>query len=156
MDRERVPTSRKKKAVAKKQKKKSIKKAAPAKHREIGKSKKTEAKRLSAVAASIVQRSETRAEPQVRERPVITLENIRGETVIGDLLVAFPWTREVLVRKGLGLGAEDAGYIYMSLEAFSAMNGLSVENLVEDVVVVAKEPPSQQLVQPLVASAPTA
>jgi hypothetical protein len=91
----------------------------------------------------------------VRERARITLETIRGETVIGDLLVAFPWTREVLVRKGLRLEAEEAGDIYMSLEAFSAMNGLSVETLVEDVVVVARVPPSQPSAPALVAAPAT-
>lgn len=142
----------KKRVAVKKQKKKALKKTGPTKHRDPDKSKKTDSKRSSLMPSSIVPRADSRPTPRLRERVVVTLENIRGETVIGDLLVAFPWTREVLVKKGLRLEAEDAGDIYMSLEAFSAMNGLIVENLVEDVVVVAKEPPSQQPTQPLVAA----
>jgi hypothetical protein len=82
----------------------------------------------------------------------ITIENIRGDTAIGDLLVAFPRTREVLVKKGLRLEAEDAGDIYMNLDAFSAMNGLKTENLVQELVETAKEPapqpPAVQLAAP--------
>src|SRR5205807_6901723 len=82
-------------------------------------------------------------ERPIRERPRITVENIRGDTAIGDLLVTFPRTRDVLVRKGLRLEAEDAGDIYMTLDAFSAMNGLKAESLVQELVEVAKEPPPQ-------------
>ncbi|HEX9428830.1 MAG TPA: hypothetical protein VF944_00480 [Candidatus Bathyarchaeia archaeon] len=82
-------------------------------------------------------------EPPARERYRITIENIRGDTSIGDLLVAFPRTREILVKRGLRLEAEDAGDIYMNLDAFSAMNGLKTENLVQELVETAKEPPSQ-------------
>jgi hypothetical protein len=64
--------------------------------------------------------------------------------VIGDLLVSFPRTREVLVRNGLKLEAEDAGDIYMTLDAFSALNELKTEILVQDLVSIAKEPPLQQ------------
>jgi len=74
----------------------------------------------------------------------ITLDNIRAETAIGDLLVAFPRTREVLARNGLRLEAEDAGDIYMSVEAFSALNGLKAESLVQELIDIAKEPPAQQ------------
>jgi|GEM_PF-5215565 len=86
-------------------------------------------------------------EPTVRETVRITSENIRGETAIGDLLVAFPWTRDVLVKNGLRLEAEDAGDIYMTIEAFSALNGLKAENLVQDLVVIARVPPIQQPVR---------
>jgi|SRR2546421_808387 len=85
-----------------------------------------------------------RVEQPVKESVRITIENIRGETPIGDLLVAFPRTREVLVRNGLRLEAEDAGDIYMTLDAFSALNGLKAESLVQDLVEIAKEPPIQQ------------
>jgi hypothetical protein len=78
-----------------------------------------------------------------REHYRITIENIRGDTAIGDLLVAFPRTREVLAKKGLRLEAEDAGDIYMNLDAFSAMNGLKTENLVHELVETAKEPAPQ-------------
>jgi len=83
------------------------------------------------------------AAPPAREHYRITIENIRGDTSIGDLLVAFPRTREILVKKGLRLEAEDAGDIYMNLEAFSAMNGLKTESLVQELVETAKEPSSQ-------------
>jgi hypothetical protein len=79
-------------------------------------------------------------QPEVRERYVITVENIRGDTAIGDLIVTFPRTRDVLARKGLRLEAEDAGDIYMTLDVFSAMNGLETANLVQEIVEVAKEP----------------
>jgi hypothetical protein len=90
-----------------------------------------------------------RIEQPAKESAKITIENIRGETAIGDLLVAFPRTREVLVRNGLRLEAEDAGDIYMTLDAFSALNGLKTESLVQDLVVIAKEPPLQQPVPQL-------
>jgi hypothetical protein len=96
-------------------------------------------------------------EPTARESYRITVENIRGETVIGDLLVAFPRTREVLVRNGLKLEAEDAGDIYITLDAFSALNGLQTEILVRDLVGIAKESPPQQVAnQPIhqIATAP--
>lgn len=111
-------------------------------------------------------RAESRkAEPRILVQPIpqvesaatepvrISVQNIRGETAIGDLLVAFPRTREVLVRNGLRLEAEDAGDIYMTLDAFSAMNGLKTESLVQDLVDIAKEPPVQQPV-PQLATAP--
>jgi|SRR5712664_1740307 len=90
-------------------------------------------------------------ERPTRERSRITVENIRGDTAIGDLLVTFPRIRDVLVRKGLRLEAEDAGDIYMTLDAFSAMNGLKVESLVQELVEAAKEPPPQQPVAQLLA-----
>ena len=90
-------------------------------------------------------------ERPVRERSRLNVENIRGDTAIGDLLVTFPRIRDVLVRKGLRLEAEDAGDIYMTLDAFSAMNGLKAENLVQELVEAAKEPPPQQPVTQLVA-----
>jgi hypothetical protein len=93
-----------------------------------------------------------RVEHFFKENVRITVENIRGETAIGDLLVAFPRTREVLVRNGLRLEAEDAGDIYMTLDAFSALNGLKTDSLVRDLVDIAREPPPQvpgpQLVAP--------
>jgi hypothetical protein len=92
-----------------------------------------------------------RIEPRARESDRITVENIRGETAIGDLLVAFPRTREVLVRNGMKLEAEDAGDIYMTLDAFSALNGLKTESLVQDLVSIAKEPSPQQAVNQLAA-----
>src|SRR6266700_7256760 len=93
-------------------------------------------------------------ERPVRERSRITVENIRGDTAIGDLLVTFPRIRDVLVRKGLRLEAEDAGDIYMTLDAFSAMNDLKTEKLVIEIVEVAKQPIPQPVAPQLVA-APT-
>ncbi len=92
-----------------------------------------------------------RLEPPAQKHVTITIENIRGETVIGDLLVAFPRTREVLVRNGMRLEAEDAGDIYMTLDAFSALNGLKAESLVQDLIGVANELPPQQPVPQLAA-----
>jgi len=89
-------------------------------------------------------------EPPVRERVVITAENIRGDTAIGDLLVTFPQTRQILASKGLRLEAEDAGDIYMTLDVFSAMNGLKTEGLLQDLVEVAKRPATPPLQAPLV------
>jgi hypothetical protein len=83
----------------------------------------------------------------VRESYRITVENIRAETVIGDLLVAFPRTRDLLARNGLKLEAEDAGDIYITLEAFSALNGLKTELLVRDLVGIARESILQQAAQ---------
>ena len=134
------PTAIKKKVVVRNRKKKVARKSGPTKHRNVEKPRMIEPETLP-------------AEPLLdAERLVVTLESIGGETVIGDLLVAFPWTRDVLVKKGLRLEAEDAGDIYMSLEAFSAMNSVSVSNLVEEVVVVAREPPPQHSIPPLVAA----
>ena len=94
-----------------------------------------------------------RVEQPAREPIRITIRNIRGETAVGDLLVAFPRTREVLVRNGLRLEAEDAGDIYLTLDAFSAMNGVKTESLVEDLIDIASEPPVQQPL-PQLAAAP--
>src|SRR3989475_6887782 len=114
--------------------------------------KRAETKKPPAVTRHIAHQSVS-LEPPARERYVITVENIRGDTSIGDLLVTFPRTREVLVRNGLRLEAENAGDIYMTLDAFSAMNGLKMETLVHDIVDIAKESPLQQPV-PQVAAAP--
>src|SRR5713226_1005722 len=127
------------------------KKSKPAKSVKVGRvKKKTETKKPPALAPQVAQKP-IKVEPPARERYVITAESIRGDTAIGDLLVTFPRTRDVLVRKGLRLEAEDAGDIYMTLDAFSAMNGLKTEILVLDVVEVAKEPLPQSPVAQLVA-----
>ncbi len=140
------------------------KKIAQGKAKKRPKSKAKAAKQPKAKIAS--KKAESRkAEPRVLVQPItqveraatepvrISVQIIRGETAIGDLLVAFPRTREVLVRNGLRLEAEDAGDIYMTLDAFSAMNGLKTESLVQDLVEIAKEPPVQQSV-PQLATAP--
>jgi hypothetical protein len=116
-----------------------------AKHSKVHKlPKKTEAKKTETL---IPTRPTTFTESRAQSDYIVTVENIRGETVIGDLLVAFPRTREVLVRNGLKLEADDAGDIYITLDAFSALNGLKTEILVQDLVGIARESPLQQPVQ---------
>ena len=133
--------------------KKGAKKPKPARLLKTSKvRKKNETKKPLEVLRQVGQQS-TSVEPPARERVVITVENIQGDTAIGDLLVTFPRTREVLVRKGLRLEAEDAGDIHMTLDVFSAMNGIRTETLVEELVEIAKEPLPQP-VAPIVA-APT-
>jgi hypothetical protein len=136
-----------KRRISPRRAKKGGKKAKPAKPAKLVKTgqvrKRIETKKPPAVFKQVVQEPIS-VEPPARERLVITVENIRGETAIGDLLVTFPRTREVLVRKGLRLEAEDAGDIYLTLDAFAAMNGLKTESLVEELVEVAKEPLPQQ------------
>jgi hypothetical protein len=140
-----------KKRVARGKGRKAGKKPKPAKHVKTRRLlKKAEAKAAS-VAPSKISQEPFRVEPPARERRSITVENIRGDTVVGDLLVTFPRTREVLATNGLKLEAEDAGDIYMTLDAFSAMNGLKTERLVEELVEAARESSPQQSVPQLVA-----
>lgn len=126
---------------------KKTKTSKPAKTPKI--KKKLEKPRASAPKSQLPETSPASL-PRVRERYVVTIESIRGDTAIGDLIVTFPRTRDVLARKGLRLEAEDAGDIYMTLDVFSAMNGLETANLVEEIVQVAKEPvtPAPQLIAP--------
>ncbi len=79
----------------------------------------------------------------------IELEKISGETTIGDLIVAFPRTRSVLMKQGLSFGVEDAGYIYMTLNVFSALHGLTVNSLITELVAASKELPSPPTTQPI-------
>ena len=144
-----MPSKRKNERVN--TKKKAGKKTKPAKRAKAQIAlKKTETKKPE---ASFSIQQVVRVEPAVQEKVRITIENIRGETAIGDLLVSFPRTREVLARNGLRLEAEDAGDIYMTIDAFAALNGLKAESLVQDLVVIAKEPPPQQHI-PTLAAAP--
>lgn len=125
--------------------KRTGKKAKPAKPPKVLKAKKKIEKSKSPLLESPIGEHQTNdLEPAVRERYVITVEDIRGDTSIGDLIVFFPRTRDVLARKGLRLEAEDAGDIYMTLDAFSAMNGIEIRSLVQEIVEVAKAPPIQQ------------
>jgi hypothetical protein len=141
----------KRRGAASKAKKGKAKKAKPAKPVRFDKAQKRAETKHVATPAPLARQPLT-IEPSAVEHYKITVENIRGDTAIGDLLVAFPRTREVLVKKGLRLEAEDAGDIYMNLEAFSAMNGLKTEALVQELVETAKEPafqpPAVQLVAP--------
>ena len=68
---------------------------------------------------------------------------IEGGTVLGDLMVVFPRTREVLKKYGLNLDVEEAGDIYMSLEAYSALKGLKMEALIQELEIASKELPPQ-------------
>lgn len=94
---------------------------------------------------------------QAHQGPTIQVVSIDGETTIGDLLVAFPKTRDVLMKHGLRFDVEEAGYLYMTLSVFSAIHGHSTNTLVEQLVVVSKEPPPQPTQQPLrpIAAAPS-
>src|SRR2546428_6802822 len=71
----------------------------------------------------------------------VTVDRIEGETIIGDLIVVFPWTRETLFKHGLNLDVDEAGDIYMSLGAFAAIHGLKTESLVRELVEVSRQPP---------------
>ncbi len=85
-----------------------------------------------------------------QEISVFSIEpsSISGDTTIGDLIVAFPRTRHVLMKHGLRFDVEEAGYIYMTLNVFSALQGLGLNNLIQELVSTSKEPPPQPLSQP--------
>ena len=87
----------------------------------------------------------------------IFLDRIDGDTIIGDLMVVFPRTREVLRKHGLRLDVEEAGDIYMTLDAFAALQGVNTETLIRELVEASKElpPPAPQPV-PQLAAPPTA
>jgi len=87
----------------------------------------------------------------VRERPnfKIMIERIHGGTVLGDLMVVFPRTRDVLKKYGLNLEVDEAGDIYMSLEAFAALRGLKTELFIQELEAASKEPPPTPGVPPL-------
>jgi hypothetical protein len=89
------------------------------------------------------------ASHQGQRGPSIEIRSIDGETTIGDLIVAFPRTRDVLMKHGLRFDVEEAGYLYMTLSVFSAIHGHSTSSLVEQLVVVSKEPPPPPAVLPL-------
>lgn len=84
----------------------------------------------------------------------MSVDGIRGETVIGDLIVVFPRTREVLRKHGLRLDVEQAGDIYMTLDAFAALQGFKPENLIHELKEASKEPPPPQQM-PQVVTPPT-
>ena len=82
----------------------------------------------------------------------IIVNRIQGETIIGDLIVVFPRTREVLKQHGLNLDVEEAGDIYMSLDAFAALQGLKTDVLVQELELASKTPPPLQPPIPAVAA----
>jgi hypothetical protein len=71
----------------------------------------------------------------------VAVDRIEGETIIGDLIVVFPWTRETLLKHGLNLDVDEAGDIYMSLGAFAAIHGLKTESFIHELVEVSRQPP---------------
>ena len=87
----------------------------------------------------------------VREKPnfKILIERIHGGTVVGDLMVVFPRTRDVLKKYGLNLEVDEAGDIYMSLEAFAALRGLKTELFIQELEAASKLPPPTPGVPPL-------
>jgi hypothetical protein len=94
---------------------------------------------------------------QDQRTPSIDVRRIDGETTIGDLIVTFPRTRDVLMKHGLRFDVEEAGYLYMTLSVFSAIHGHSTSSLVEQLVTVSREPPPQPPPQPMrpIAATPT-
>ena len=85
-----------------------------------------------------------------RDSSVFSIEpgNISGDTTIGDLIVAFPRTRHVLMKHGLRFDVEEAGSIYMTLNVFSALQGLGLNNIIQELVSTSKEAPPAPIPQP--------
>jgi hypothetical protein len=79
----------------------------------------------------------------------IEIDSIRAETTIGDLIVAFPKTRDVLMKHGLSFDVEEAGYLYMTLNVFSAIHGLVLAGLLQELDVASKEMPLPPLSAPV-------
>ena|SRR5690348_4887402 len=71
----------------------------------------------------------------------IAIGSISGDTTIGDLIVSFPRTRDVLMKHGLRFDVEEAGYLYMTLNVFSAIHGLATGSLVHELHIASTEPP---------------
>ncbi len=82
----------------------------------------------------------------------INIDKIHGGTVLGDLMVVFPRTREVLKKYGLNLEVEEAGDIYMSLEAFTALKGLKTESVIQELEAASKVPPTPAPAPPIAIS----
>jgi len=87
----------------------------------------------------------------------IEIDSIRAETTIGDLIVAFPRTRDVLMKHGLRFDVEEAGYLYMTLNVFSAIHGLALTGFLQELDVASKELPLPPLAAPVrqIAAPPT-
>ncbi len=85
----------------------------------------------------------------------IQVEKIDGETVLGDLIVAFPWTREVLRKYGLHLDVEEAGDIYMSVDTFAALRNLEPAPLLLELVESSRQPPQPPQTAPALVTAST-
>lgn len=95
----------------------------------------------------------------IKENRVFSIEvdSISGETTIGDLIVAFPRTRDVLMKHGLRFDVEQAGYLYMTLNVFSAIHGVTSTNLIQEIHTASKEVPLPPVptLRPLAAPPPT-
>lgn len=86
----------------------------------------------------------------------IEIDSISGETTIGDLIVAFPRTRDILMKHGLRFDVEEAGYLYMTLNVFSAIHGVASSNLIQELHTASKEiPPPPTPILRAAASPPT-
>jgi len=84
----------------------------------------------------------------------IEIDSIRAETTIGDLIVAFPRTRDVLMKHGLSFDVEQAGYLYMTLNVFSAIHGLALTGFLQELDIASKEMPLPPLAAPVRQIAP--
>src|SRR5438445_7780042 len=87
----------------------------------------------------------------------IEIDSIRADTTIGDLIVAFPRTRDVLMKHGLRFDVEEAGFLYMTLNVFSAIHGLVLTGLLQELDIASKELPLPPPAPPLlrITSPPT-
>jgi hypothetical protein len=79
----------------------------------------------------------------------IEIDSIRAETTIGDLIVAFPRTRDVLMKHGLRFDVEEAGFLYMTLNVFSAIHGLALTGFLQELDAASKEMPLPPLAAPV-------
>ncbi len=111
----------------------------------------------SAATAPVLSLSARLSPPQaLSDSRVFTIEidSIRADTTIGDLIVAFPRTRDVLMKHGLRFDVEQAGYLYMTLNVFSAIHGLALPGLLQELDVASKELPLPPLAPPIRQVAP--
>src|SRR5437660_12402878 len=106
----------KKRVMGRKAKPKAGKKTKVLKTLKLKKSvRKPEMVRLLADPASVTPLP-IRVESVDQPVPKVTMENIRGDTAIGDVLVPFPRTRAACVGKELKLEAEEAGDIDVTFD----------------------------------------
>lgn len=110
----------------------------------------------SAPAPSILLSARPSPSQAVDDSRVFTIEidSIRAETTIGDLIVAFPRTRDVLMKHGLRFDVEEAGYLYMTLNVFSAIHGLALRGFLQELDIASKEMPLPPLAAPVRQIAP--
>jgi hypothetical protein len=126
-------------------------------HKSIAKAERKTTGRPSLVLSVPLSTSSILPPPTNQDRTVFSIDvgSISGETTIGDLIVAFPRTRDVLMKHGLRFDVEEAGYLYMTLNVFSAIHGLASNNLIQELHTASKEPspqPPAQVLRPLAAT----